>query len=61
MIKVTGLNELAQEIAYNEIIRTHEARAKKSAIKARKNEIKAAGVDPELAKVMAKVFTEYGI
>ena len=61
MIKVTGLNELAQAIEYEEIVRTHEARAKKAIIKARKDDLLAQGIDKELASVMAKVFTEYGI
>lgn len=54
MIKVNGLNELAQYIEYEEIVRTHEARAKKAILKARVNELTAQGIDKELAIVMAK-------
>jgi hypothetical protein len=54
MIKVTGINELAQAIEYDEIIRTHEARAKRASLNARVNELTAQGIDKELAKVMAK-------
>lgn len=61
MIKVTGLNELAQCIAYSEIIREHEARAKREAVNTRKKQMIAEGVDKELASVMSKIFTEYGI
>lgn len=55
MIKVTGLNELAQAIEYDEIIKTHEAKAKRAADKARLNELIAQGIDKEVAKVMVKV------
>lgn len=54
MIKVNGLNELAQYIEYEEIVRTHEARAKREILKTRVNELTAQGIDKELAKVMAK-------
>jgi hypothetical protein len=55
MIKVTGLNELAQAIEYDEIIKTHEAKAKRAENKARLNELIAQGIDKEVAKVMVKV------
>lgn len=55
MIKVTGLNELAQAIEYDEIIKTHEAKAKRAADKARLNELIAQGIDKEVAKIMVKV------
>ena len=55
MIKVTGLNELAQQIEYNNIIEKHIRKAEREIKKERTNELIAQGIDPEIAKVMANV------
>lgn len=55
MIKVNGLNELAQMIEYDEIVRTHIKKAEKAIKKQRTAELMTQGIDPELAKVMASV------
>lgn len=55
MIKVTGINELAQQIEYNNIIEKHIRRAEKEIKKDRVKELIAEGVEPEIAKVMAEV------
>ena len=52
MTKVIIPTELVNAIAYEEIVRTHERRAKAAIKKERVNELIAQGVDPELAKVM---------
>lgn len=51
MLKVTGLNELAEIIESNNRIE----KAEKEILKDRIKELIAEGVDPEIAKVMAKV------
>ena len=51
MLKVTGLNELAEIIENNNRIE----KAEKEILKDRIKELIAEGVDPEIAKVMAKV------
>lgn len=55
MIKVTGLSELSNYIAYEEIVNTHIKKAERAIKKARINELTAQGIDKELAKVMASV------
>ena len=55
MIKVTGLNELAQQIEYNNIIEKHTRKAEREIKKERTKELIAQGIDPEIAKVMANV------
>lgn len=54
-MKVTGINELGQIVAYNEIVEKHIKKAEKEIKKNRTAELIAEGVDPEIAKVMAKV------
>jgi hypothetical protein len=49
MIKVKGLNELAEIIEENNRIEKAEREIKKTRVK----ELKSQGVDPEIAKVMA--------
>lgn len=49
MIKVTGLNELAEIIEENNRIEKAEREIKKTRVK----ELKSQGIDPEIAKVMA--------
>jgi hypothetical protein len=49
MIKVKGLNELAEIIEENNRIEKAEREIKKTRVK----ELKSEGVDPEIAKVMA--------
>ena len=51
MLKVTGLNELAEIIESNNRIE----KAEKEILKDRIKELIAEGIDPEIAKVMAKV------
>lgn len=55
MVEIKGLNELAQIIAYDEIVETHIKKAEKEATNNRVKELMAEGIDKELAKVMAKV------
>ena len=54
MVEIKGLNELAQIIAYDEIVKTHIKKAEKEATNSRVKELIAEGIDKELAKVMAK-------
>ncbi len=54
MIKVYGLNELAQAIEYEEIILKHIKAAKKAQEKARLNELIAQGIEKEVARAMVK-------
>ena len=54
MVEIKGLNELAQIIAYDEIVKTHIKKAEKEATNNRAKELIAEGIDKELAKVMAK-------
>ena len=55
MIQVNGLNELAQMIEYEEIVRNHIKKAERAIKKERTAELTAQGIDPEIAKVMASV------
>ena len=55
MIKVEGLNELAQIIEYEEIVRNHIKKAEKTIKKQRTAELIAQGIEPDIAKVMANV------
>lgn len=55
MTKITGINELAQIIEYNNIIDTHIKKAERQIKKDRTNELISEGIDPEIAKVMASV------
>ncbi len=55
MVKVEGLNELSQYIAYEEIVRNHIKTAERKAKQARVKQLIASGVDKEVAKVMASV------
>lgn len=57
MLKVTGLNELAETIEANNRIEKAEREIKKNRVK----EIVAEGIDKELAKVMCQVEFEYGL
>lgn len=54
MIKVYGLNELAQAIEYEEIISKHIKAAKKAQEKARYNDLIAQGIEKEVARAMVK-------
>lgn len=60
-MKVNGLNELAQYIEYEEILRNHENKAMKEIKKQRINEMIANGVDKEIAKVMVEAFVQSGL
>lgn len=55
MVKVTGLNELAQAIEYDEIVRKHIQKAERQARQTRVKQLMAQGIDRELAQVMANV------
>lgn len=55
-MKVTGINELAQYIEYEEIVRKHERKAKKEIKKEKINELVAQGIDKEIAKAMTEAF-----
>lgn len=55
MTKVNIPTELINIIAEEEIIRTHEKRAKAAIKRERVKELVAEGIDKELAKVMASV------
>lgn len=48
-------------IAYQHIVETHEKRAKKEIVKENADRMTANGADPEVAKVLAKIFYEYDI
>ena len=54
MIKVYGLNELAQAIEYEEMISNHIKAAKRAQEKTRFNELIAQGIDKEIARAMVK-------
>lgn len=56
---ITLTNKAVNYIEEQEIIRKHEAKAKKVLIKQRVGELVAQGIDKEIAKVMAKVEWEY--
>lgn len=60
-MKITGLNELAQIIAHDEIVRTHEKKAMKEIKKQKIAELVAQGIDKELAKVMVNSFVAVGL
>lgn len=55
MKKIIIEREVLNHIAYEEIIRTHEKKAKKAIKKDRVKELTAQGIDKELAQVMASV------
>ena len=55
MTKVNISTEFINYIAEEEIIRTHEKKAKATIKKNRIKELIAEGVEPEIAKVMASV------
>lgn len=55
MRKITITTEMVNIIAEEEIIRTHERKAKADIKKNRIKELISEGVDPEIAKVMASV------
>jgi len=55
MVELKGFNELAQAVAYEEIVRTHIKRAERAIKKERLNELLAQGIDKEIAKVMVEV------
>ena len=59
MIVITA--ETMQAIEYEEIVRTHEKRAKKAIIKEKVAEYMSQGIDRIIAETMAKVFYEYEI
>lgn len=60
-MKVNGINELAQAIEYNEIIRNHEKKAKKTLISNRIKELLAEGIDKEMAKTIANIEYSYNL
>ena len=57
MTKVTGLNIIEEIVNEEDLLRKVERDSKKDKI----NQLVAQGVDREIAKVMVKVFNEYGI
>ena len=57
MIKVTGLNIIEEIVNEEDLLRKVERDSKKDKI----NQLIAQSVDKEIAKVMVKVFNEYGI
>ena len=57
MIKVTGLNIIEEIVNEEDLLRKVERDSKKDKI----NQLIAQGVDKEMAKIMVKVFNEYGI
>lgn len=57
MIKVTGLNIIEEIVNEEDLLKKVEKDSKKDKI----NQLIAQGVDKEMAKIMVKVFTEYGI
>lgn len=57
MVKVTGLNVIEEIVNEEDLLRKVERDSKKDKI----NQLIAQGVDKEMAKIMVKVFTEYGI
>lgn len=60
MTKVTGINELAQYIEYNEMVRNHSKKAERELKKQKIAEMVASGVDKEIAKVMVNAMWECG-
>lgn len=59
MKKVIIPNELVNIIAEDEIIKTHERKAKRNLISQRVKELINEGIDKEIAKVMANIEYEY--
>lgn len=57
MTKVTGLNIIEEIVNEEDLLRKVEKDSKKDKI----NQLVAQGVDREIAKVIVKVFNEYGI
>ena len=57
MTKVTGLNIIEEIVNEEDLLRKVEKDSKKDKI----NQLVAQGVDREIAKVMVKVFNEYGV
>lgn len=57
---MTG-TEIFKNYEYENIIRTHEKRAKKEIVKEKVDEYVAMGIDKEIAKTMANVFYDYNI
>lgn len=57
MTKVTGLNIIEEIVNEEDLLRKVERDSKKDKI----NQLVAQGIDKEIAKVMVKVFNEYGI
>ena len=57
MTKVTGLNIIEEIVNEEDLLRKIERYSKKDKI----NQLVAQRVDREIAKVMVKVFNEYGI
>ena len=57
MIKVTGLNVIEEIVNEQDLLRKVERDSKKDKI----NQLISQGVDKEMAKIMVKVFNEYGI
>lgn len=57
MLKVNGMNELAEIIEKNNMIEKAEKEIKKENVK----RMIAEGIDEEIAKVMVNVFSEYEI
>mgnify|MGYP003308228083 CR=1 FL=1 len=60
-MKVNGLNELAQIIEEETIIRNHEKKARKVLIAERIKELINQGIDKELAKIMANIEYDYAL
>lgn len=57
MMKVYGMNELAEMIEEDNRIKKAEKEIKKQNVK----RLEADGIDKEIAKVMVDVFTEYDL
>ena len=57
MIKVTGLNVIEEIVNEEDLLRKVKRDSKKDKV----NQLIAQGVDKEMAKIMVKVFNEYGI
>lgn len=55
MKKIIITSEMVNLIAEKEIIRQHEKKAKTAITKNRVKELISEGIDPEVARVMAKV------
>ena len=53
--------EIFKNFEYEEIIKTHEKRAKKEIVKEKIAEYVAQGIDKEIAKTMANVFYDYNL